>query len=383
MTSTDPPLSEIPERYEDVTVEWLETALRGTGTISPETRLSAFELEPLKLDTYRISSVARIGLEYDSPLPEPGRPAAGPPALIAKFVSRDTRGRESIKDQANFQYEEQVYRQLSDRIPLRIPGIYYGAQGPDSDLGVVMIEEIRGAHVRDEAGTDRGFTVSEARLALSEIAKLHGRWWASKSLWELPWLRSWVHVNGRKRPRRFASRWESVRDLVIDVCSPTEMSLFDAMLRVFTRAFKTVESMPFTLCHGDFHSGNLLWDRLHSPSQVWFLDWQELHRGPVASELAFFLGWCTESEEAFFAIDELLGEYHAGLRQAGVTDYSLDQLRSDLRPALIVTIARQLRVFANSDPADEAAVLELQRIFRQDAALADIPGCAEWVRSQK
>ncbi len=251
----DSPLSEIPERYEDVTVEWLETALRSTGTISPETRLSAFELEPLKLDTYRISSVARIALEYDSPLPEPGRPAAGPPALIAKFVSRDTRGRESIKDQANFQYEEQVYRQLSDRIPLRIPGIYYGAQAPDSDLGVVMIEEIRGAHVRDEAGTDRGFTVCEARLALSEIAKLHGRWWASKSLWELPWLRSWVHVNGRKRPRRLASRWESVRDLIIDVCSPTEMSLFDAMLRVFTRAFKTVESMPFTLGHGDFHSG--------------------------------------------------------------------------------------------------------------------------------
>ncbi len=382
MTNTGHPLAKIPERYEDLTAQWLEAALLSRGTISPETRVAAFKVQPLKLNRARTRSVVRIALEYDSPSSESGKPQtfAGPSALIAKFGGPYWRGQNSVRTLANFQYEDQVYRTLSNQIPLRMPRGYYGAQAPDSDLGVLMIEEIQAPHIRDETGTDRGLTVVEARLALSEIANLHGAWWASQSLRELPWLRSWVYLTGRKRPWGLGARWESIRQPVASVCSPAEISLFEAMLAVISRAFMAVESMPMTLCHGDFHRGNLLWDRLHSPRHVWFLDWEELHRGPIATELAFFLGSCVESEETFSAIDELLADYHSSLSEAGVTNYSLAQLRSDLIPALILTIGRHVRGYADPDPANDARLLETQICFRRDAALADLLGCAEWVR---
>ena len=78
--TTGDPL-DIPERYEDVTAEWLTQALRAGGVLGEQT-VNGFSIEPLSAARSRNSSLARISVSYDGQSPDL------PNALFAKFVSR-------------------------------------------------------------------------------------------------------------------------------------------------------------------------------------------------------------------------------------------------------------------------------------------------------
>ena len=77
---------DIPERYEDITAEWLTEALRSGGVIGDQTVIT-FQLEPLGADRSLTSSLARITVGYD-------RLADGlPDSMFVKFASRNPENR--------------------------------------------------------------------------------------------------------------------------------------------------------------------------------------------------------------------------------------------------------------------------------------------------
>ena len=100
---------EIPERYEDVSAEWLTQALR-TGGVLADQAVSCFRIEPLGADRSRTSSLARITVEYD------GHPEGLPGSMFAKFVSRIPGNREFVAELGLFRREIELYENLGDAI---------------------------------------------------------------------------------------------------------------------------------------------------------------------------------------------------------------------------------------------------------------------------
>ena len=130
------PILDIPERYEDVTAEWLTQALRSGGVLGDQA-VSGFRIEPLGADRSRTSSLARITLEYD------GHPEGLPDSLFAKFVSRIPGNRKLVAEFGIFRTEIELYENLGDAIPLNMPRLYFGLAPDGSDVAVLLLEEIK------------------------------------------------------------------------------------------------------------------------------------------------------------------------------------------------------------------------------------------------
>ena len=79
---SDDSLLDIPERYEDVTAEWLTQALRVGGALNSNLTVSTFEMNLMGANVSRNSSIARIAVQYEASSP------ILPDSLFIKFVSR-------------------------------------------------------------------------------------------------------------------------------------------------------------------------------------------------------------------------------------------------------------------------------------------------------
>ena len=179
--TTGAPLG-IPERYEDVTNEWLTQALRAGGVLGKQTVIG-FSVEPISATRSRLSSLASISVSYDEPSSDL------PDTLFAKFVSRIPANRALAADRGVFQSEIALYKRLGGMMPLNMPKLYFGLAEETSDVAVLLLEEIDGIPKSGLPGVDEwSLTKSEALLALRELSGMHSKWWEDESLGEHSWL---------------------------------------------------------------------------------------------------------------------------------------------------------------------------------------------------
>ena len=101
----------IPERYEDVTAEWLTEALQSGGVIGDQTVIT-FHVEPLGAEVSRTSSLARITVDYD------GQSDGLPGSMFVKFVSRIPGNREFAAEFGLFRREIELYKNRKRSGPL-------------------------------------------------------------------------------------------------------------------------------------------------------------------------------------------------------------------------------------------------------------------------
>ena len=251
--TTGEPL-DIPERYEDVTAEWLTQALRAGGVLGEQT-VNGFSIEPLSAARSRNSNLARISVSYD------GESTVLPNALFAKFVSRIPANRARAADRELFRTEIALYENLGDTIPLNMPKMYFGFAKEGSDVAVLLMEELDGI---SKAGLsvdeEWSLTKSEAFLALRELSVMHARWWGDESIGEYTWLLPVDSDRRRKEYRIYEEAWIKLRDVIEPALSPLEIRICDRLSGFLPTLMSELDQMPMTLCHGDYHSGNLLWD---------------------------------------------------------------------------------------------------------------------------
>ena len=101
-----------------------------------------------------------------------------------------------------------------------------------------------------------------------------------------------------------------------------------ALLRAAPRLPRAAHG-PRTTSHGDFRLDNLLFQPDHPRPVV--VDWQTAAWGGASLDVAYFIGGCLSTEDRRSHEADLLAHYHEALRQGGVRDYSLEQLRRDTR----------------------------------------------------
>jgi hypothetical protein len=364
---------DIPERHEDVTAEWLTQALRSGGVLVDQS-VTGFNVDPISAARSRMSSLARITMEYDRYSQEL------PASMFAKFVSRLPANRERVEQRNLFQTEISLYENLGDAIPMNMPRMYFGGTEGRSGAAVLLLEDIKGFSKSEPPLTEEwSVTRTEALLALQELAKMHAKWWEDPTLYEHDWLVPVDSDRLRSSYHSYKGSWAELRGVMEPALSPAELRICDRLSNYLPTVLSELCRMPATLCHADFHVGNLLWDKLGEPETVWVVDWQAPVEGPIVLDVAELLGFCVPGADQRLVQTVYLPAYHEALINAGVAGYDYHQLLNDYRCGLLNLLQHFVVVLSVVDLVRADSLELIHLIVGRIAASTDDVGCGKLV----
>lgn len=204
--------------------------------------------------------------------------------------------------------EALFYRELAALVPVSVPRVL----GLDLDEaeGVAVLLVAYAPSLPPDHWTEYAY----GQVA-RQLGRLHAAFWGETTALARPkWLGAIPRVT-HARCRRAAGKWRALarRDDLREALAPRRPRL-DRLLLKMPAMDARMATSPVTLCHGDFHPGNLL----RGPAGEWiWADWQEVRLGPGVDDLAFF--W----QRAFAAAatpppyEAMVQAYGAGLETAG------------------------------------------------------------------
>ena len=138
--------------------------------------------------------------------------------------------------------------------------------------------------------------------AFVQYAQVHARFWRRGELLDMPWLKHVDWLLGRDRARwelamdGMHTRWSTILEHAAEskvvwpneVVAMTHEALNNTSWAAFHERFDVSKpDTPFTLCHGDFHAGNMFW--AHSSNDVYSVDFAEVGVFCPFTELAQYL----------------------------------------------------------------------------------------------
>ncbi len=140
----------------------------------------------------------------------------------------------------------------------------------------------------------------------AEIATVHSMFWRDRNLLRHSWLKNvdWIQGNSRHTwefcINTMSKKWSKVKTFLEQNTgtvkwSPKLVKTMDQVIQNtswsnYQENFDIHSpNTPFTLCHGDFHAGNIMWSMTKAKPQITLLDWSEVGVFCPFTELAQFL----------------------------------------------------------------------------------------------
>jgi thiamine kinase-like enzyme len=285
----------VVERPSDLTAAWL-TAAVGLGTVTD------FSVE--RIGTGQMSECYRIRLSYDDGTPT----LHGPQSVVLKVAATDQVSRQTGLAMGLYEREVRFYREIAPRIRGPLARCYHAAFDGSAGVFDVLLGDANPATVGDEL---YGATAEQARLAVVELARLHGPLLGDTALAGASWLNRDAPINQALITQLYASFVDRYRDQIPPqyrtVCERL-VNGFDAYL-----AGEAAGERIQGLVHGDYRLDNLLFGIAGADRPLTVVDWQTVTWGPALTDLAYFLGCALPVADRRAQYDALLQAYHLGL----------------------------------------------------------------------
>lgn len=304
-----PHADHVIERPADLTGGWLSAVLG-----SPVTD---FTVE--RIGTGQMSECFRIRLTY-------AEDDGSPDSVVLKVAATDPMSRQTGVGLGLYEREVRFYREIAPRLTGPIAPCYHAGFGAAAGVFDVLLGDADPAVVGDEI---RGATVAQARLAVTELARLQGPLLGDAALADAPWLNRDAPINQALISQLYAGFLDRYRDQIAPqhrmVCERL-VAAFDAYL-----AAGAGENLGrlFGLVHGDYRLDNLLFGADGADRPLTVVDWQTVTWGPALTDLAYFLGCALVVGDRRAHYDELLQDYHTALGPAA--PISLADVRAGVR----------------------------------------------------
>jgi hypothetical protein len=296
---------------EDITAHWLTAVLRHAGIDADVRGFAANDI-----GTGQVGRSVRFTLDYSR--------GDGPTSIVGKFASRDPTSRATGIAQQNYFKEVNFYNQLLPTVQIRTPQPLYAGIEPATHAFCLMLEDITPSVQGDQI---RGCSVTMARLALREAARLHAPRWNDPTLAEV----TFIQPNAALGPEFFKSFWAQLYPGFIERyqsrVTPANLALLEAFSgKLDGWLYRAPE--PFALTHGDFRLDNMLFgDKV--PLAV--VDWQTVATGHPLADVSYFLGAGLLPEARRVHERLLVWQYHEAITEAGVTGYDFESCYRDYR----------------------------------------------------
>lgn len=295
-SSLRPPLIERPT---DLTADRL-TDILGGATVRD------FTVE--RIGTGQMSECYRVALAYAD-----GQ--TGPASVVLKVAAADPSSRQTGLAMGLYEREVDFYTTIAPGLGGPIAPCHHAAYDPATGAFDLVLGDAAPAIVGDEIS---GATAEQARLALSQLALVHGPLLDDQTLAANDRFNRESPVNQALITALYAGFIERYRDQIAqqhrEVCERLVES-FDAYL-----AAEAERDGPRGLVHGDYRLDNMLFGQAGADRPLTVVDWQTVTWGPAFTDVAYFLGCALPIERRREHYDALLAAYAEALGPAaGVT----------------------------------------------------------------
>ena len=304
-SSLRPPLIERPT---DLTADRLTDILGGAA-------VRDFTVE--RIGTGQMSECYRVALTY-------AEEKAGPASVVLKVAAADPSSRQTGLAMGLYEREVEFYTSTAPGLDGPIAPCYHAAYDPATGAFDLVLGDAAPAVVGDEIS---GATAEQARLALSQLALVHGPLLDDQTLAANDRVNRESPVNQALIAALYAGFIERYRDQIAEqhreVCERL-VQTFDAYL-----AAEAERNGPRGLIHGDYRLDNMLFGQPGADRPLTVVDWQTVTWGPAFTDVAYFLGCALPIERRREHYDTLLAAYTEALGPAaGVT---VDDVREGVR----------------------------------------------------
>lgn len=350
--------STILRQFEDITPATLTALLRDAGTLRAGS-VTAVSVEPIGAGSGFLGQLARLRPTYD--------PAgdAGPGTLIGKLPTVDPGGREICRLFKFYEREIRFYRELAQRVPVRVPKCYVSVMDTDADDYLLLLEDLDTLFAGDDA---RGCSAVEAERAIRSIAHLHADWWASPDLDRVDWVPfSNAPVHQLAEPM-YQQTAEPFLAMCGDHLSPKMRDITERMRTHVVDLLNEFTRPPITIAHGDLRLDNLFF----GAEGVAMIDWQIAFRGRGAFDVAYFLGGCLDPALRRAEEMRLLRLWH-DIAADGHPDYPFERALLDYRRATLYCHVYTVIATASLNPTNERGMAVFRAwLQRRSAAIEEL-----------
>jgi hypothetical protein len=353
----------IPQQPEDITPQWLTSALHQSGVLPPSVNITSLDRDELSAGVGFIGIVLRLTPHYE------GGAASAPKSIIAKMPSPDPAARELARLYGLYERELQFYRRLASQLSFRTARCYYSDGDAETTSYIILLEDLAlSGHIGDQiAGCD----LDEATAAIRALAQHHAQWWRSDRFEQLG-----LDAGADLVRASMAQAYEpSVPVFLERFGDDFSQDVRDAIPSLGTRILKTldeIEDGPLTIAHGDYRADNLFFCGKPGAYEIAVIDWQSPNKGWGTYDLAYFICGSFSTELRHKHEASLRDAYYGGLTAAGVTDYTTEQFDIDYARSLLVYLAIFVVNGATLDTANERGEQLFRSIFeRLNASIAE------------
>ncbi|HEX5613644.1 MAG TPA: hypothetical protein VFZ83_00675 [Acidimicrobiia bacterium] len=273
-----------------------------------------------------------------------------------------------------YETEVRFYNEIRPQLDVETPHAYAATFDPVTNQFGVLLEDLTARHARFPDATQL-VTVDEVAAVLTQLARLHGRFWSSdRFARDL----AWVATPSRGGMAHIFERHglEIVRDQVrrhqfkADLIAPLGADL-DQLWGALAASQALLATAPETLLHGDTHIANTY---LLPDGTGGLLDWQLQVRGCFAHDVIYLICTALPTDTRRAEQLRLVEHYLAELAGHGVADVpTVDEAWEWCRRAVIWGLVIGWLI---TPPENYGTAITVANIERMVAAAADLDALA-------
>jgi hypothetical protein len=306
--------------------------------MAPEELTDAWLSEVLCTDV-RVRGTRRIGdglvgmnirLEMESD-------GSVPASLIAKLPSDDPTSRATGIGLRNYEREVCFYQQIAPTVDIRVPQCFHAEWDAVSGDFVLLMEDLAPA---TQGNQITGCDIEQARVAVLELAKLHGPRWGDATLDEIEWLSRRTAEGSQQLAMLWAMFLPGFMNTFAGSLTTEAVSLIE---RFGDRIVGWIDERdpPITVTHGDYRLDNLMFAGASGGAPIAAVDWQTPGHGLGMTDVSYFLGAGPLPEQRRGIERSLIDEYGQALATYGVdadSETLWAQYRRDAYAGVVMTV---------------------------------------------
>lgn len=220
-----------------------------------------------------------------------------------------------------FRREAMFHSEVAPNVSLRTATAYVAHVDNSTGAAVLVFEDL--GFMRSFSDDD-SFSFEQVSACLTDLAKLHSKYWQSPEFESMDWL-GWPAKTKVDEPSQedFFYGWPRLVASGAYELSTAQLHVGEMLRTKMDAVYDVLHALPETLIHTDLHQANIFF---HGEMPA-FIDWQLAERSPGAKDVAKLTSSSLDPEQVESAQPRLISSYHEELVRAGVSDYSLEELR--------------------------------------------------------
>ena len=349
---------DIPDRIDEVTASWLDTALHGAGVIT-SSQVTDIDLAYLGEGVGLLGELASCRVHYSHS--EPGAPSR----LIVKIPSAHQANRERGYAFGFYQREARFYEEIGNpgrTGGLRVPRCWAALSDPDSGRFALVLEDMtEWFRMSDQVA---GISADEATVAVSQLARFHAYWWDTAELDALDWMPPSNGPTTMQAAPLYRHLWPTFAEKFGHLLPPGGAEIGGAVGERFEWLLDEIGAEGHrTITHTDFRHDNLFFappGNVTSPVAV--IDWQLSTRGRGVYDVAYLLMQSMDPDDRRQSEAAILRTWHQAVTAAGVAGYSLDDAKRDYRISALVGLVIPVAAGGDMDLGNERGVAVVEHL---------------------